>query len=245
MKDEDIIEIERLQSAVLLSRGTYHQLGNHLTLISGYASLLKMNLTPGSEDHELMAKIDKAVREMSSLLDDSHVFVRGRPANRASTNICALVKDVEHLLSRTFPRLTVKLDLPPHRVLATCDTRRIFDAIMHVCLNAKDAMDGQGTVTLSALRLTPDLESSARDGHPELPAGGIVSIAIEDQGPGFAEPIPSPPFEPRNPSLAEGGRYRTGLGLAAVDRILRSHGGLLEVANTHEGGGRIRLLLPA
>lgn len=243
MNEDQITELERLQSAVLLARGTFHQLGNHLTLINGYSSLVRMNAEPGSEDAELMGRIDRAVKEMSSLLDDTHAFMRARLTEASRVDVGHVLEEGCSLMARTFPRLRLELSLPDERVFARIPRRHLGDALMHICLNSMDAMGGQGTVRVGLGKTAPDsgdrLPASLGDPDPDR----MAVICIEDEGPGFppsvldADPTPGPGIR------REDGQFRSGLGLCAVQSILAGHSGAMQIDNSPGGGGRVMLYL--
>jgi signal transduction histidine kinase len=224
MDDERIIEIERMHSAVLLARGTFHQFGNLLTLVGGYASLVRSNMLAGSEDEELMIRIDEAVKQASSLLDDTHRFIRGKPVEAEALDVRRTIADVAELLGRTFPRLEVRTSLPAEKTLIQASARRLFDALMHLCLNAFEAMDRNGAIHIEAAT-----------------EGPTVLITVSDEGPGIPEEAMEAGFTTGSPD----GLFKTGLGLPAVRAFAGSIDGTVELGSGPEGGGLVKIALPA
>lgn len=227
MDDERTIELERLHAAVTLSRGCFHQFGNMLTLIQGYGSLVKESLPAGSEDAELMARIDEAVKQASVLLDDTHRFVRGRPVDEERVDVGRVARGVSELVEGTYPRIKVPAATPDDPVHVQASPRRLFDAIMHLVLNAHEAQDAKGEIRLQVER---------EDGH--------VLVACSDSGPGMSEEELDRALEPGYTTRGGDGRFSTGLGLPAARAIAGQMGGSLELEPVPGGGLRACLRLP-
>jgi signal transduction histidine kinase len=227
MDDERLIEIERLHAAVHLARGCFHQFGNMLTLIGGYGSLVKDSLEPGSEDAELMGRIGQAVKQASLLLDDTHRFVRGKPVAEERMDVCSVAREVSDLVESTYPRIKVPTRTPEGPVHVTGSPRRLFDALMHVVLNALEAQDGKGEI------------------HLEVESGdGRVTLAVTDEGPGIAADEIAKALEPGFTTRDGGDLFSTGLGLPAARAIARQMKGALELEPGDGGGLRVCLRLP-
>ncbi len=227
MDDERIIELERLHAAVLLSRGCFHQFGNMLTLIGGYGSLVKESLDPGSEEAELLGRIEAASREASALLDDTHRFVRGKPAAAEPVDACKIAREVSGLMEATYPRIKVPTRTPDGPVLVQGSPRRLFDALMHVVLNAFEAQEQKGEIRLDVER-----------------AGGEVVLAVTDGGPGIPDDAIERAMEPGFTTRDGDGAFSTGLGLPAARAIARQMDGSLDLEQAEGGGLRASLRLP-
>jgi signal transduction histidine kinase len=228
MDDEQIIELERLQAAVLLSRGSFHQFGNHLTLIQGYTGLLKMSLEPGSEDAESVQRIDEAARQAASLLDETQRFVRGKRTAFEPFDVAGAIADTSRLVEATFPRLEVPFRVPEGPVHVRGSKRWFHDALMHLVLNAQDAMEGRGKIRITA----------------ELEEGPGVLVVVRDSGPGIPEKMRKKVLEPGYTSGTIDPYYRTGLGLSAVRAIVRGMEGSLDLAGHGEEGLSVKMRFP-
>jgi len=227
MDKERIIEIERLQSALLVSRGTFHQFGNHLTLINGYTGLIKMSLAPGSEEYDLVDRVDGAVKQASTLLDATHAFVRGKPTSPSRIDCAKVVSEVCHLVDDTFPMLEMQVDLPGDPVWVTADSRRLQDAVVHLVLNAFEAMGQRGEITVAVRRIE-----------------GEVQIGIADGGPGMESSDIEKSREEWFTTGRKDGLFATGLGLPASRAIVEEMGGRLVLESTSGEGLEARLVLP-
>jgi signal transduction histidine kinase len=227
MDDERIIEIERLNAAVQLARGCFHQFGNMLTLIGGYGSLVKDSLDPGSEEAELLERIQAASREASALLDDTHRFVRGKPAAAERVDACRVAREVSALMEATFPRITVTARTPGEPVPVMASPRRLFDALMHLVLNAFQALDGTGTIRIEV----------AAEGESAV-------LSVSDDGPGIPEKDLERVLEPGTTGRGGDDTFSTGLGLPAARAIARQVDGTLGLECPSGGGLRADLRLP-
>jgi len=227
MDDERIIEIERLNAAVHLARGCFHQFGNMLTLIGGYGSLVKDSLDPESEEAELMERIQAASREASALLDDTHRFVRGKPAATERVDACGVAREVSALMEATFPRITVPARTPGAPVQVMASPRRLFDALMHLVLNSFQALEGKGEIRIEVAT-----------------EGERVVLSVSDDGPGIPERDLERVLELGVTGHEDAGEFSTGLGLTAARAIAHQMDGTLVLACPDGGGLRADLGLP-
>jgi signal transduction histidine kinase len=231
MDDERIIGIARLESAVLLARGTFHQFGNHLTLVTGYASLVRSSLEPGSENESLLAKIEHAARQASSLLDETHRFVRGKPVPGEPFDCTRVVSEVSALVEATFPRLRLPTSLPGGQVRIHGSPRLLADALVHLLLNSSEALDGKGEIRMSV--------ETMRTG-----GAAIALVSVADDGPGIAPERLGEALEPGTSGWQDRTTFRTGLGLPAARAIARMMGGALELESPPAGGLTACMRLP-
>jgi nitrogen fixation/metabolism regulation signal transduction histidine kinase len=119
----------------------------------------------------------------------------------------------------------LRLELDPELPAITADAGRLRQLLHNLLLNARDALKGAAK---------PGIRVRTRAHHDG------VELTIEDNGPGFPEPLMRRVFEPYVTSKEKG----TGLGLAIVKRIVEEHGGSIEAMNLKDGGAAVTLRLP-
>jgi two-component system cell cycle sensor histidine kinase/response regulator CckA len=153
-----------------------------------------------------------------------------------------VLRDVAQLLRGTFPKtIAIETDWPARLPPVEADPTNLHQAILNLCVNARDAMPEGGRLRLagSATTLTPVQRTPAR----AAAASAWIAIAVTDTGTGIAPELREKIFEPFF-TTKESGRG-TGLGLATVQGIAHSHGGFVEVESTPGAGSTFTLFLPA
>jgi CheY-like chemotaxis protein len=159
----------------------------------------------------------------------------------ARTDANQVVVRVSELIKQTFPKtIGVRLELDRTLPAVLADSNQINQALLNICVNARDAMPTGGELTLT----TEVIEhNSLQSRHPEVAANPYVCIGVTDTGMGIEETVRARIFEPffTTKGLGEG----TGLGLAMVYGIVKNHQGIIDVESEAGHGTTIRLCLPA
>ena len=144
--------------------------------------------------------------------------------------------DLNHALKRTlfllesqalFQNIEVKEDLDENLPMANSDVQQMYHLFMNLILNAVQAMDGKGTLTLKTMA---------------IPAKNRVQIEISDTGPGISEEALPQLFEPFFTTKEEG--KGTGLGLSLAYNIVENHGGSISAENNPDHGANFIIKLP-
>ncbi|MGC3991234.1 MAG: ATP-binding protein [Chthoniobacteraceae bacterium] len=153
-----------------------------------------------------------------------------------------LVREMEKIIKATFPkgiRLTVRI--AGERSNLKGDTTQLHQVLLNLCVNARDAMNGKGDLTLECECMAVD-EAAARKLRRGM-AGDYVVLRVRDTGsgipPAIMERIFDPFFTTKGPELG------TGLGLSTVSGIVENHGGFLHVDSTPGEGSVFSAYLPA
>ena len=219
-------ELERVRS---MSRGFAHDLSNLLSVMTQNAELLEEELALGSLDrqqtiHDLEAirtSAQAAVQLTRRLLEAR----RPSPSEAGSFEITGLLAEQVQLVSHLSSGVQVTLGTPPTAICIRGRREVVEQAVLNLCLNAIQAMQGQGHILLRCAEI-----------------GEQACIEVIDDGPGIREHLLPRIFEPNfTTRRAEGG---TGLGLAMVREGIQSLGGEILVDSTEGQGTRFRILLP-
>ena len=239
--EEALRQSQKLEVVGQLTGGVAHDFNNLLTVLRSSVDLLRRpNLSDERKRRYLDAisdTVDRAAKLTSQLLS----FARRQALTPEVFDATARVRSIADMLdSVTGARVRVRvvvdiLDEPCH-VLA--DASQFETALVNMAVNARDAMDGQGTLTLRirAAAVLPPIRGHA--GH----AGPYVAIAMEDTGAGIsAERLPHI-FEPFFTTKGVG--RGTGLGLSQVFGFAKQSGGDIEVASVPGSGSTFTLYLP-
>jgi signal transduction histidine kinase len=260
-----VVRAEKMASVGRLAAGIAHEIGNPLGAINGYTHILRRRLRANGLDDELDAieretsRIDRIVR---GLLD----YARPRRTTPESIAIDETVARVVAMLrdQGALRQVEVHMDIPAGVPSLSGDRHELEQALVNLLLNAVDAMDGNGTVTigargdsLGALREDaiprkgdPTNVLAEREKNPRVRAwlhrvgepARILTVTVADSGPGVdaddVERIFDPFFTTKPPGKG------TGLGLAIVARIVDNLGGVVWVRPAREGGAAFVMMFP-
>ncbi len=234
-------ESHKMQAVGTMAGGIAHDFNNILSAILGNVELAKADSVPGSPALESLREIDKAGRRARDLVRQILTFSRNEPPQRTAVPLVEVVHDTERLLRVTLPpaielHMQLQLDLPP--VLA--DATQVEQALLNLCTNAIHAIgSARGSIHVEAATVQPDQRLSERLGLAE---GHYVALAVRDSGPGIEAATLQRIFEPFFTTKPVG--QGTGLGLAVVHGVMRTHEGAVDVSSIPGHGSRFTLYFP-
>ena len=192
-----------------------HEIKNPLGGIRGAAQLLERQL-PEEELREYTAVVISETDRLAGLVDT--LLGPGGPPNKQALNVHELLEYVVRIIeAEDQPRLKVCRDYDAGLPLIDLDRDQMVQALLNLVRNAVAALDGQGTLTLRSRAINNFTIGNLR--HRV-----VVSIEIEDDGPGIPNKLQDSVFYPLVTSRPEG----TGLGLPAAQELISRHGGLIE-----------------
>ncbi|WP_342720250.1 ATP-binding protein [Acidovorax sp. FHTAMBA] len=237
-------ESHKMQAVGTMAGGIAHDFNNILGAILGNVELAKADCAPGSPVLESLLEIDKAGRRARDLVRQILTFSRNEPPQRSAVSLAEVVHDTERLLRVTLPpaielHMHLQAGLPP--VLA--DATQVEQALLNLCTNAVHAIQHQGiergSIHVEAAAVQPDHRLSERLG---LAAGDYVALTVRDTGPGMDAATLERIFEPFFTTKPVG--QGTGLGLAVVHGVMRTHEGGVDVQSSPGHGSRFTLYFP-
>ena len=235
-------QAQKMEAIGQLAGGIAHDFNNILTSLMGYVALVTEKLEARG-DARLVHYLDNARQSglrARDLIQQLLTFSRGQRGEPRPLALAPCVAEAVRLLGASLPssvELVTELDPDLPRVLF--DPVQLEQILMNLCINARDAMDGRGT-----LRVT--LTQRERQGgrcascHQDV-AGRFVELAVIDAGTGIAPEVAERMFEPFYSTKDVG--KGSGMGLAMVHGIVHEHGGHVLVEPMPEGGTAFRVLL--
>ncbi len=251
-------QAQKMDALGQLASGIVHDVNNLLTAISGYAQLELMELSPADRVYRSLAQIKTATDRGKSLTQQLRVFTRQASGERRSISLNVPVEETYELIRRTFPpNITIVLNLDPNLKNINADPSQMSQLLMNLCVNARDAMTGDGqsgasggagglpasggrlTVVTSNVHL--DRRAAAR--YLTAQPGDYVCVKVSDTGVGMPPEVLERLFEPF--FTTKGERSGTGLGLAVVYGIVQSHRGFIDVKSAPGIGSIFEVYLPA
>jgi two-component system CheB/CheR fusion protein len=237
--EAELRQVQKLESIGRLAGGIAHDFNNILNIISAYSAILARGAAELKQAQATDA-IDKAVNRGAALVRQLLTFARKGEVKFESVNLNTVAREVSQMMSETFPRnIHVATALQPNLPRIHADSSQIHQALLNLCVNARDAMPDGGNLRIT----TQSVAGDGAQGNAEEPTvQKYVRLSIADQGKGMDEETRSRLFEPFFTTKGTG--EGTGLGLAVVYGIVQSHGGLIDVESEPGKGTIFHLSFP-
>jgi PAS domain S-box-containing protein len=233
------LQAQKMESVGVLASGIAHDFNNILNIIQGYAALLSNSPADEAQTSESLKVINETIQRGSGIVQQLLTLARKTESRLEPTDANHLLEGLIKLLKETFPK-TIELETKqaPELPAVLADPNQISQALLNLCVNARDAMPSGGRLTL-----TTELVDSAqlKDGGEEK-SGRYVHIEVKDTGMGMDAAMKSRIFEPffTTKKMSQG----TGLGLSVVYGIVKNHNGFINVESKPESGTSFRLYFP-
>ncbi len=221
---------DRLAAVGELSAGIAHEIRNPLASIRGSVEMLASELAVEGENRHLMDLIQKESERLNRIIEDFLEYARLRPQSPRRNHLRVLLEELCTMLRRRDDlggETTIELMSSPVDLVVEVDDEQMTQVFLNLSLNAIQAMEGKGTLTLSS-------QAELNDGKWE------AVIRFADEGPGIDEESIDHLFDPFFTTKSDG----TGLGLSMANRIVHNHEGRIEVRNRRRGGAEFLVRLP-
>jgi signal transduction histidine kinase len=222
-----LVQADKLSSIGLLAAGVAHEVNTPLAVISTYAQMLSKQVSDDESKAKLLDKIAKQTFRASEIVNSLLNFSKTSPAEFAHVNLNHLLEEtvslVKHQLDKS--RIDVKFELERDLPDVQGNAGKLQQVFLNLVLNARDAMEGGGRLTL---RTWSD--------------GAYARIDVSDTGHGInADHLPRiyDPF-----FTTKAARKGTGLGLSVTYGIVQEHGGAIEVRSAPGAGTLFHLEFP-
>lgn len=236
--EEIIRQSEKLTALGQLTGGIAHDFNNQLMIMSSYAELMKLNTCPVIQKNYL-DKIEGVIYHSADLVKQLLAFSKKGKYEAQVVDIKPVLEGVSLLLSHTMPKtIRIKVNIKHQNLKCLVDRSLVENAIINICLNAKDAMKQGGTIRLSGKSIYFQNYFQTQIGW--INPGEYVVITIKDDGMGMSEEIVPHIFEPFFTTKETG----TGMGLSAVYGSVRRHEGGVCVKSELGKGTQFDIYLP-
>lgn len=232
---------QRLESIGTLAGGIAHDLNNVLTPILMGAKLLASGRIFGDRQGLLETMVASAQRG-ADLVTQLLAFAGGIRGERAPVCINEIVNETCKLLEHTLPKsIRISTSSPADCPPVLGDSTELSQVLMNLCINARDAMPDGGTLTIKSEIVC--LDDNAKQLNPDATPGRYVLLKVSDTGIGMSPDILDRIFDPFFTTKEVG--KGTGLGLATVQGIVKSHSGFINVYSEPRNGTKFMIYLPA
>jgi PAS domain S-box-containing protein len=235
---EALLQAQKLEAMGQLTGGVAHDFNNLLTPILGALDLLKRRGVGGDREQRLIHGALESAERARTLVHRLLAFARRQPLQPTPVDVGSLVEGMADLVtSATGPTIGVTLRIADPPVRAKADSHQLEMAILNLAVNARDAMDGSGELTISVTA------ESVEAGHSAgLKPGDYVRLCVSDTGKGMDEATMARAIEPFFSTKGVG--QGTGLGLSMAHGLASQLGGALTIESQPGAGAHIAIWLP-
>ena len=236
-----LLHSQRLESIGTLSSGVAHDLNNILTPMLLACDLLKDRMTT-PQDREQLGLLQREAKRGAAIVRQLLLFSRNIEGERVVLQPRHLINEMAQIMRETLPRqITVVDDVSADLWCVEADTTQLHQVLMNLCVNARDAMPGGGTLTLRGRNVPAAEVPLSPEG--KLLAVPCVQLTVSDTGTGISPELIDRVFEPFFTTKGVG--KGTGLGLSTVLGIAQSHSGFVAIQNQPGKGVAFQVYLPA
>jgi len=222
-----LVQADKLSSIGLLAAGVAHEVNTPLAVISTYAQMLQRQVPGDDQKARLLDKISKQTFRASEIVNSLLNFSRTSPTAFVEVNLNRVIQEsallIEHQLEKAGVRL--ELDLEEQIPSIKGNSGKLQQVFLNLFLNARDAMEGGGTLTVRSRT-----------------QGDAIAVEVLDTGHGISPENISRIFDPF--FTTKGARKGTGLGLSVTYGIVREHMGVIDVHSEPGEGTRFHLEFP-
>jgi signal transduction histidine kinase/ActR/RegA family two-component response regulator len=232
-------QAQKMDAVGQLTGGIAHDFNNMLAVVIGGLELAKRRLAEGSEDagRHLENAMEGASRA-AALTRRLLAFARAEPLLPEAVSPDALIQGMHELLDRTLgERIAVRTRFANDDWAVWVDRHQLENALLNLAVNARDAMDGEGTLTIATATRT-----IAPGELGDLRPGDYIAISVADTGCGMDKAVLDRVFEPFFTTKPVG--KGTGLGLSQIFGFVRQSSGEIVIASQPGFGTTVTLLLP-
>jgi len=232
---------QKMEAIGTLAGGIAHDFNNILQAIIGYTQIMLMGKDLSDPDHEKLEAIESSAQRASELTKRLLIFGRKVESKLRPVDLNQEVVQVSKMLERTIPKMiSIELNFSENLQVINGDPVQIEQIMMNMGVNARDAMPDGGRLFFETKNVTLDVKFCKN--HLGASPGEYVLLKISDTGHGMDKELQEHIFEPffTTKQIGKG----TGLGLAMVYGIVKSHGGYITCMSEPGEGTAFSIYFP-
>ena len=237
---QQLFQAQKMEALGTLAGGIAHDFNNLLSVMLGFASLARQRLSSDDPLQDSMGMIEESAQRAAELTRQLLGFARLERQQVKPVCVQEVLNRVRRMVERTFDRnINVDIHKVSEPLWVNAEPSYLEQALLNLCINARDAMPQGGTLTIEVGPASPEAQQ-------ELPVtcapGEYVRVSVQDTGSGISpEELPRI-FEPFFTTKEPGNG--TGLGLAMVYGFVKNHDGCVKVDSEPGSGARFTIVLP-
>ena len=240
--EEQLRQSQKMEAVGQLTGGLAHDFNNLLTGVTGSLELLQTRIAQGrvKDVDRYVAAAQGAAKRAAALTHRLLAFSRRQTLDPRPTDVNRLVGGMEELVQRTVgPEIAVETTAPGGLWRTLVDPGQLENALLNLCINARDAMPAGGRITIETGNRWLDAQAA---NERELEPGRYVSLSVSDTGTGMPPDVIAKAFDPffTTKPIGQG----TGLGLSMIYGFARQSGGQVRIHSEVGQGTTVRLYLP-
>jgi len=240
--EQQLRQSQKMEAVGQLTGGLAHDFNNLLTGIMGSLEMLRLRVTQGrfGEMDRYLDAAHGASNRAAALTHRLLAFSRRQTLAPSSTDVKRLIAGMLQLIRSTIgPAIHVEVQNEADLWLTQVDPNQLENALLNLCINARDAMSNGGTLTIRTGNCVLDATTAAEH---ELSAGQYLTLTVSDTGIGMSRDVIAHAFDPffTTKPMGEG----TGLGLSMIYGFVRQSGGSVHIDSLPNVGTTMTLYLP-
>jgi len=242
--EEKLIEAQKMDSIGNLAAGIAHDFNNMLCGIMGFSTLM-LRKEEDQENILFLQNIISCGKKAGDLTAKLLAFGRRGKKVVEPVTLNEIVNNVVALMRGSIDKadeIEIKTVLMADLWQISADPAQITQVVMNLCVNAREAITGRGTIEVSTRNL--HREDLNMPQYPELAGERFVELLVADTGHGIDETLKTRIFEPFFTTKQDGEKKGTGLGLAMVYGIVRGHRGAIDLQSEPGKGATFRIIFP-
>lgn len=238
--EEQLRQAQKMEALGSLTGGVAHDFNNVLQVINGNLQMLSAELANHPLAQRRIATAADAVQRGAKLAAHLLAFARRQPLSPTVVRPRQLLEGMDEMIHRALGE-TVKIDtrVPDDLWNVLIDHNQMENALLNLAINSRDAMRGEGTLTIAARNAVLDGDVS---GNTEPRPGEYVVFSVSDTGVGMPAEVLEHAFEPFYTTKPEG--HGTGLGLSMVFGFVKQSGGYIKIHSVVGQGTTVELFFP-
>ena len=235
------IQAQKMESVGKLAGGVAHDFNNNLSVIQGYAQIMLEDMNSGDSRREGLKQIHEAAKRSAALTRQLLAFARKQTISPKRLDLNDTVEGMLKMLRRLIGENIELLWHPgPNLRNIKMDPAQIDQILANLCVNARDAIDGIGKLTIETRNA--NLDSHYCSKHPGVEPGQYAMMAVIDDGSGMDKGTLQEIFEPFFTTKAVG--KGTGLGLSTIYGIVKQNHGFIDVYSELGKGTAFKIYIP-
>ena len=240
-REKQVGALQKMEAIGIFAGGVAHEFNNLLQIILTHTEFACEASNKNETLRSDLSNIRAAAERASSLTQQLLGFSDRKPLRCRDIDVNMIIRELADMASPLLGnRINLRSLLSQQPIVVSADPTEIQRVLLNCCINARDAMDGAGELTLRTESV--DLDASDCESVQGLTPGQYASIQIEDNGKGIPEEFLGRVFDPYFTTKETGSS--SGLGLSMVYGLVKQHAGLVRLDSTVGKGTQVEILLP-